>query len=172
MYLFSIILNHLFYENHMYHTWRKLLMCSFTWCTQKLWGSIHNFARAKNVMTKVRMPIIYVQSLIESYYAVNYQFWLKMWYVVAILTSCYMAPRWAESDNKCSRTDEKCEYIISDILHRRKVGLYWPEIVVPARVRVRGWVGGTDPNGYQIGMSAGTTIEGHNAYLESIQFTI
>jgi hypothetical protein len=32
--------------------------------------------------------------------------------------------------------------------------------------------GGTDLNGYQIGMSAGTTIEGHNAYLELIQFTI
>jgi hypothetical protein len=28
------------------------------------------------------------------------------------------------------------------------------------------------PSGYQIGTSAGTTIEGHNAYLESIQFTI
>jgi hypothetical protein len=40
------------------------------------------------------------------------------------------------------------------------------------RQRVRWWVGGTDPNGYQIGTSAGTTIEGHNAYLEWIQFTI
>jgi hypothetical protein len=32
--------------------------------------------------------------------------------------------------------------------------------------------GGTDLTGYQIGTSAGTTIEGHSAYLESIQFTI
>jgi hypothetical protein len=38
----------------------------------------------------------------------------------------------------------------------------------------RGSEGGVreDPNGYQIGTSAGTTIEGHNAFLESIQFTI
>jgi hypothetical protein len=28
----------------------------------------------------------------------------------------------------------------------------------------------SDPNGYQIGTSAGTTIEGHIAYLESIEF--
>jgi hypothetical protein len=32
-----------------------------------------------------------------------------------------------------------------------------------------GW---EDPKGYQIGTSDGTTIEGHNAYLESIQFKI
>jgi hypothetical protein len=37
----------------------------------------------------------------------------------------------------------------------------------------RGSEGGgrEDPNGYQIGTGAGTTIEGHNAYLELIQFT-
>jgi hypothetical protein len=29
-----------------------------------------------------------------------------------------------------------------------------------------------DSNGHQIGTSAGTTIEGHNAYLELIQFKI
>jgi hypothetical protein len=68
-------------------------------------------------------------------------------------------------------------FSISYILHRRKVGLYWLKIGIPAQLPI--WQpegpcvgGGTDPNGCQIGTSAGMPISSHNTYLESIQFTI
>jgi hypothetical protein len=66
---------------------------------------------------------------------------LKIWYVAAILISCYMAPRWAKSDKKCLRTNEKREYIITYGAHdRAEVGwLTFSVSAVPQKM-VSAWL--------------------------------